>query len=200
MEDSPMKSQPWYEKNLELFANRTLGIDMSERYEIFLPLIPENGHILEAGCGPGRDIKYFLSKGYQVSAYDASPSMVKYASEYTGIEVQLQKHEELEGENLYDGIWSSASFVHTPFEEFKRILPSFVKALKPGGAWFISLTYGENEEMREQGGRFFQDYNEERLRALTSLFPEIEAKRIWRSGTSREGSTNTWVSAVFIKK
>jgi SAM-dependent methyltransferase len=37
-------------------------------YEPFLTLLPDNSHILDAGCGSGRDSLYFLQNGYKVKA------------------------------------------------------------------------------------------------------------------------------------
>lgn len=165
-----MSSQPWHENNLEFFSDRTLSIDMTEKYELFLPLMPKEGHILEAGCGPGRDVKYFLSEGFEVTAYDASPSMVKYASELTEQDILQMEHNELDYKKLFYGIWRSASFVHLSFKELKHIFPLFIDALKEKGAWFISL--------------------------FTNLTP----LKIWRSCSARKGSKNTWISLILVKK
>lgn len=32
--------------------------------------VEPGGHILDVGCGSGRDAKYFIDKGYQVTAFD----------------------------------------------------------------------------------------------------------------------------------
>ncbi|WP_412707499.1 methyltransferase domain-containing protein [Candidatus Rickettsia kedanie] len=43
--------------------------------------------MLDAGCGVGRDTKYFLGQGYQVTAFNGSSEMVKLATKETGIDV-----------------------------------------------------------------------------------------------------------------
>lgn len=40
------------------------------------------------GCGSGRDAKYFIDKGYQVTAFDGSEEMSKRASRYLGMPVE----------------------------------------------------------------------------------------------------------------
>ncbi|WP_338040958.1 hypothetical protein [Marinomonas algicola] len=65
----------YYNMYAEDFAENTLSVDMSALYQCFLPLIPLQGHILDAGCGSGRDAKYFQSLGYEVSAFDASSEL-----------------------------------------------------------------------------------------------------------------------------
>ncbi|MGB2065821.1 MAG: methyltransferase domain-containing protein, partial [Marinomonas gallaica] len=61
----------YYDTFAEDFAKSTLPVDMSALYQRFLPLIPLQGHILDAGCGSGRDAKYFQSIGHKVWAFDA---------------------------------------------------------------------------------------------------------------------------------
>ena len=45
---------------------------MSPNYEDFLNHIKKEGHILDAGCGSGRDTYMFKKYGYKVTAIDAS--------------------------------------------------------------------------------------------------------------------------------
>ena len=51
-------------------------------------MLPVGSRILDFGCGSGRDAKYFLEKGYQVTAIDGSAELCRLASEFTGIEVK----------------------------------------------------------------------------------------------------------------
>nr|WP_233417568.1 class I SAM-dependent methyltransferase [Rickettsia conorii] len=50
---------------------------MSDNYKAFTSYLPEQAHIVDAGCGVGCDTKYFLSQRYQVTAFDGSTEMVK---------------------------------------------------------------------------------------------------------------------------
>ncbi len=43
--------------------------------------IGKDAHILELGCGEGRDAAYLLSRGYDVTATDLSPEAVRYCRE-----------------------------------------------------------------------------------------------------------------------
>ena len=44
--------------------------------------------ILDFGCGAGRDTKFFIEKGFNVSAIDGSKNLCDFASIYTGIKVK----------------------------------------------------------------------------------------------------------------
>ena len=70
----------YYDQNAESFAKRTIERDVSDAYKKFLNLLPSKSRILDAGCGSGRDAKYFKQLGHDVVAFDASIEMVKLSS------------------------------------------------------------------------------------------------------------------------
>ncbi|WP_085065632.1 class I SAM-dependent methyltransferase [Rickettsia peacockii] len=71
------KNIQYYNNNAQEFYSRTINADLSDNYKAFTSYLPEQAHILDAGCGVGRDTKYFLSQRYQVTAFDGSTEMVK---------------------------------------------------------------------------------------------------------------------------
>ncbi|BDU60079.1 hypothetical protein FLA4_04890 [Candidatus Rickettsia kotlanii] len=82
-----MQNIQYYNNNVQEFYNRTINADLSDNYKAFISYLPEQAHILDAGCRVGCDIKYFLSQRYQVTAFDGSTEMVKLATKVTGIDV-----------------------------------------------------------------------------------------------------------------
>ena len=62
----------YYNDNAKAYIENTIKADVSDLYAHFLPKVPEGGSILDLGCGSGRDSKYFLEQGYQVTAVDGS--------------------------------------------------------------------------------------------------------------------------------
>ena len=76
----------YYDKNAESFANETADIEFSEMQDTFLSMLKEGASILGFGCGSGRDTRYFLQKGYRVTALDGSAELCRIAEEKTGIE------------------------------------------------------------------------------------------------------------------
>ena len=75
-----MSSIHYYDKNSQAFHDRTINADVQDLYQKFLQHVPNHGKILDAGCGVGRDSRFFLSKGYKTVAFDGSREMVKMAS------------------------------------------------------------------------------------------------------------------------
>jgi ubiquinone/menaquinone biosynthesis C-methylase UbiE len=62
---------------------------MDALYEPFLSRVRPGGHVLDAGCGSGRDALAFLRRGYHVTAIDASPAMAGLASSVIGLPVRV---------------------------------------------------------------------------------------------------------------
>ena len=119
----------YYNKHADEFVSRTVDIDMSELYPKFTNLLPSGGCILDAGCGSGRDSRYFLSQGFEVVAIDASEEMVKCASKLMGQSAVQMKFEDVTFSNEFDGIWACASLLHVKKENFVSTLNILVNAL-----------------------------------------------------------------------
>jgi 2-polyprenyl-3-methyl-5-hydroxy-6-metoxy-1,4-benzoquinol methylase len=57
-----------YEQFAAEFFGSTVGLDMAPIRQQFLAQLAPQVHILDAGCGSGRDAKAFAEAGFQVSA------------------------------------------------------------------------------------------------------------------------------------
>ena len=112
----------YYNQNAENFIANTQNADMHPTQERFLRLLDANTSILDFGCGSGRDTKYFLEKGYRVTATDGSSELCRLASEFTGIKVKEMLFQELDAMNQYDGIWACSSILHLPKKELLPVI------------------------------------------------------------------------------
>ena len=102
----------YYNQNAKDFVADTLTVEFAHMQNRFLEKLPAGAHILDFGCGSGRDTKYFLDKGYQVTAVDGSESLCKIAEAYAGISVRCMLFRDLEETEIYDGIWACSSILH----------------------------------------------------------------------------------------
>ena len=93
----------YYNNKADDFFESTIDVNMQDIYDKFEEYMIPHGHILDAGCGSGRDTKYFLDKCYAVDAFDASKELVKLASDYTGINVRRMFFQDMNDKNKYDG-------------------------------------------------------------------------------------------------
>lgn len=145
------KTLDYYNKNASSFAEATVDVDFYDTQKHFQKLLPEQGYILDFGCGSGRDIKYFLSQHFQVDAIDGSEELCRIASDYTGIKVKKMLFKELEEIEKYDGIWACSSILHLPKRELKAVFEKMVKALKKMVSFIHPLSMAILKE-REMGG------------------------------------------------
>jgi SAM-dependent methyltransferase len=185
----------YYDENAETFIRDTLSVDMSAVMDRFLEHLPDEGRVMDAGCGSGRDIRSFLEKGFQVTAFDASAEMVKNASHFSGIDVRHAAFCDLSDEQKYDGIWCCASLLHVRAADFTDAVSRLYRALKPGGVIYLSFKYGAGE--RVSGGRYFLDHTEESLAADLRFLPELKVVSMWKTADARPHRKNDfWLNAI----
>ncbi|MEO8593064.1 MAG: class I SAM-dependent methyltransferase [Candidatus Solibacter sp.] len=185
----------YYDEHAADFVEHTLTVDMTRLYEPFLEHIPMGGRILDAGCGSGRDTRAFLAQGYEVVAMDASAKMVEAAAALTGQPVLHTRFQEIEWIEDFDGIWACASLLHVPRAEIGDVWRRLIRALKPSAVGFMSFKKGKGESLRN--GRFFNDYDEQELRALIEQQEALNLLRLWITGDVRKGrEQEQWINAV----
>lgn len=176
-------SIPYYNKHAQDFFDTTINIDLSELYKLFLSHLSKGAKILDAGCGSGRDSKYFVSQGYEVEAFDGSKELVKLAREFTNLPVQHKFFSDVCEKDVFDGIWAAASLLHLPKNELISVLAKLKAALNPKGIWFMSFRYGEGEH--NEGDRCFYDQTEISLTKTLNDLGGLSILDLWIPETSR---------------
>lgn len=188
----------FYNDYAQKFISSTRDVNFLTTQARFLDKLPAGSKILDFGCGSGRDTKYFLSQGYQVDATDGSEEICRLASEYTGIPVKHMLFQELDEENMYDGIWACSSILHLPYEELGPVLVRMAKALKKEGIVYTSFKYGTFEG--ERNGRYFTDMTEEKFRKLLEEEKVFHIEELWISSDVRPGrEEEKWLNLVLRK-
>lgn len=188
----------YYNQNAADFVLATDQIDMTALYAEFLPLVKPGGHILDAGCGSGRDASYFKQQGFTVSAFDASTEMAHIASERLQQTVMVRTFEQLDQAETYDGIWCCASLLHVANRTLPDVSTRLQRALKPGAVLYVSFKYGDTE--REVNGRRFTDMNEQTLTARVADIAGLTLKKTWLTCDQRpERNNEKWLNALLTK-
>lgn len=189
----------FYNANAESFATNTFSVDFSQIQQEFLTTRTSGAHILDFGCGSGRDTKYFLEQGYKVDAIDGSSELCKLASAHTGIKVCQMLFQELHAKEKYDGIWACASILHVAKNELPDILQRMHNALKPDGIIYASFKYGDFEG--ERNGRYFSDFTEESFRKLVKDIRGLSIEKMWITGDVRDGrEEEKWLNIILHRK
>lgn len=188
----------YYNSNAKQFAESTRDIEFTELQDKFLDYINPGGRVLDFGCGPGRDTKYFLDKGFQVDAIDGSTEFVKMASEYAQIIVQQMLFQELDVTDRYDGIWACSSILHLTREELEDVLGKMARALISKGVAYMSFKYGTQEGIRN--GRYFTDMTEDKIKSILDKAGVFAIEDMWTTSDVRPGrEEERWLNLILRK-
>jgi SAM-dependent methyltransferase len=180
---SPDATIAWYGQNAKSYVEQTQAIDLECLYAPFLESLPKGAHILDAGCGSGRDTAEFISRGYKVTAIDACAELAKVASERAGIPVEVMRFQDMGFAQAFDGVWTCASLLHVPRSEIDDVIERIILALHEGGIWFMSVMIGDAETWER--GRLYNKYTQTSLRDVLSRHPSLEIVRLWETDDVR---------------
>jgi tellurite methyltransferase len=144
-------------------------------------------HILDAGCGGGRNLVYLLREGYEVFAADANPSAVEQlralaaalAPTLPAENFRVEPIEAMSFPNASADVVLLNAVLHFARDDahFTAMLHGAWRVLKPGGLFFCRLasTIGMQHQ-RLSGRRFLSPDGEERYLVDESLLLELTAE------------------------
>ena len=184
----------YYEENSQPFVESTLSVNMSGFYSEFLSHVQPGGHILDLGCGSGRDSREFIKRGFRVTAVDGSPTLCQLAEQVIGQPVLHLQFQDLSYQEEFDGIWACASLLHLPLQQIPDILKKIVAALKPNGVLYLSFKYGHFEGIR--GGRYYTDLDENTLSKLIEASGDLRIVKTWLTNDARPESNDRWINMI----
>ncbi len=124
--------------------------------------------VLDAGCGGGRNLVYFLANGFDVFAVDQSPAAVaavrrlaaSLAPALSADHFEVARLEDLPhpGESFDAVICNAVLHFVTDEAQFDRIMTELWRVLRPGGIFFarLSSVIGLENRLRLIEGRRYQ--------------------------------------------
>jgi SAM-dependent methyltransferase len=196
-DDPQTTTNRYYDDNAETYYRSTINLDLTSLYSPFLDLLSPGAHILDAGCGSGRDALYFLNHGYKVTALDSSSVLASLASELLGQPVLNIPFSQLNFIEEFDAIWACASLLHVPRSEISSILNTLSRSLKCNGIFYMSFKYGKQETIRN--GRLFNDYDEPSFISLIKHHHDLSLIKLWKTSDIRPTRTETWLNILLRK-
>ncbi len=192
-----MKSIDYYNQNTEEFIEGTIHADMHEHYNRFLPYLPEHAHILDLGCGSGRDSLFFIKQGFSVVSIDGSKEVCKAVKKLLNHEVRCLLFDELDYHDEFNGIWACASLLHVPKAEIANIMRKISDATKTNGVLYASFKYGDGETIK--GDRLFNNYKEKDIDSILQPSGFI-CKEYWISNDVRpDRQQEKWLNIIAVK-
>ena len=157
-----------YNMTARRYALQFGDVSMGPYLERFVGMLPPGrATVLDAGCGTGRDCRWFEERGMDVLGVDLSSGLLNEARGVCrGRLVQGDLRALPFAKNSVDGVWSCASLVHLPIADVSEALGQFRSVLRPGGALFVSVRHGVGGEWRpdgEGGRRYFHFHQPQAL-------------------------------------
>jgi 2-polyprenyl-3-methyl-5-hydroxy-6-metoxy-1,4-benzoquinol methylase len=185
----------FYNTHAKSYISETENMNVDEVTTLFLSLITAQSHILDLGCGSGRDSLFFKHKGHKITAVDGSRQIAQIASERLQQTVLLQDFNHLTLLDRYEAIWACASLLHCKLANLPLILNNLKKHLKRKGIFYASFKYAPTSyEAKDENGRFFSylsTHDAERL--FTRDFSLIKC---WTQTKPLRNIEQTWLNIL----
>jgi ubiquinone/menaquinone biosynthesis C-methylase UbiE len=183
-----------YDATAAEYAERTLGISMNVSIRWFVAHLPARARILDAGCGPGRDVVALRSMGYDVFGLDLSAGMLAHASQRApDVLVQGDLTALPLDQGSFQGVWACASLLHLPKPAMTRALAELRRVLADGVVYIAVKQGSDSAYVPYANGRerYFAYYSPDELRHLVerSGFRVIET----RTRTSSRHPDTPWI-------
>lgn len=184
----------YYVSHFEEYHHKTFFIDPTPFLEPLTRFLLPPAHILDIGCGSGRDLLWFQQRGYEVTGLERSPGLARLAREGTGARILEADFETFDFTTMRaDALLLIGALVHHPSERLSGLLRRMLPALGGAGFILISLKEGQGAITAPDGRIFYlwQDGTLRRVFDALNLMVLHHAKSL-----STIGSKETWLSYV----
>lgn len=143
------------------------GMDIYLLDQLLRRRIDPDSRVLDAGCGRGRNLAYFLSRGFPCCGVDSDESMIaetrilvaRLAPGLAPDRFRCAPVESTGFESAAFDLVISNAVLHfaTDIEHFQRMIGEMWRVLAPGGQLFTRLatTIGIADRVRPRGGGWF---------------------------------------------
>ena len=182
-----------YNNQVEAYADLTRSTSTDPLLVAFMTHLVPGGHILDLGCGPANAAAEMREHNFEVDAVDASPEMVRLANKTHDIGARLASFDDIDGYDIYDGIWANFSLLHAPAEDFPRHLSALYRALKPGGHFHIGMKLGTGSA-RDKLGRHYCYYSQSELSDLLNTAGFVVVTASTGEDLGLAGDIEAWIA------
>lgn len=137
-----------YNACAEIYFRNHYGInEVQDTIDFFIQNL-KGGDVLDVGCGPGRDAKYFSEHNLKVTGIDLSDNFLDIASQNVPNAnfIKMDMRNVDFPNDTFDGIWISASFLHIPKNDARNALVNLRSVLKQGGLIYVNVEKGTQEK------------------------------------------------------
>jgi ubiquinone/menaquinone biosynthesis C-methylase UbiE len=148
----------YYQTQAKKYFDTTINVKLIDLWKNALDIIPENGRILDLGCGSGRDVNYFATQKIDVMGLEFSYNLSILAKNYSNQPIVQADLCNIPFVNKsFDLVWSIGSLLHIKKENIKEALFEIKRVLKMHSILLTSIKEGAGEETSKDG-RYFAYY------------------------------------------
>ena len=149
MDENEKNTKEVYDKIASSYAESTFPQLLQYQLTQFIGYLPEKSKILDAGCGSGKDVKFFIEEKFDVTGIDFSKAMIEEAKKRVEQgNFQTMDMSELKfDKQSFGGVWCCNSLMHIPKYNVSNVLKGFHDVLKDEGILFVTVTMGEGEKI-----------------------------------------------------
>jgi 2-polyprenyl-3-methyl-5-hydroxy-6-metoxy-1,4-benzoquinol methylase len=147
----------YYERSAREYAKEIDPLPPANRAAALrrlMALVPPGGVVMEIGSGTGRDADYLESLGATVRRTDAAQSFADIQAE-RGKRVALVDVVADELGGPYDAVLAMCVLMHVERGQIDGVLRKVAAALRPGGAFLLSVRDGQGESIGPAGMAFW---------------------------------------------
>jgi mutator protein MutT len=188
----------YYDKNAFAYAEETNSLEVTSNLEKFISQLDTKAHILDLGCGSGRDTKTFLEKGYQVTAVDGSAKLAAIAEKRIGQKVNVTLFQNLNFPPTFDGVWACASLLHCPPQDLETTILNIYNSLLPDGLLYVSVKHG-NSLATDNKSRLFTYFTEKYLKETVTKSGLFEVEEYWSETKPLRNAEQKWLNVLCRK-
>jgi 2-polyprenyl-3-methyl-5-hydroxy-6-metoxy-1,4-benzoquinol methylase len=162
-----MTSKIFYQNQAQAYFDQTFGVDPSSFLLHLVRHLTLGAHILDVGCGAGRDMLWMENRGFSCTGLDCSPALAELARRHTGLTVVEADFETFDFHKMdMDALLLVGALVHVPHERFQLIFSRILWALKPQGHVLLTMKQGQGAQTRPDGRVFYLWSKDDLLRVI----------------------------------
>lgn len=187
----------YYCRHFQTYHDETVSIDQEPFLGEFVRQLSPGDHVLDVGCGSGRDLLWLQQKGLAVTGFERSPGLAGLARQHAGcrvIEGDFTSHDF--APLAVDAVLMTGALVHVAHDRLPDVLQNILCALNPESPRrivYLSLKEGEGSAT-DNRGRVFYFWQEADLARLLSG-GGMEVLNFQRS-LSADGGGQPWLGFV----
>lgn len=156
----------YYQKEYNTYHQETFSVDPSLFLSPLTTSLPAPAHILDIGCGSGRDLCWLCERGYQCTGFERSKGLAELALRNSGCQI-IEADFTVYDFSLIrvDAVILVGALVHFRHDELKEVLSNCLQALHEKGLVLLTLKEGKGS-MEDGKGRLFYLWQDEDVKII----------------------------------